>query len=222
MAIQPTCSIYKGFEMRLKIKYLGVIVAVIAIVVAGAAGYLLGLQEGRKQHILHTPEDWVNVSAWEGVAQEESPVFTPEKYMNKSFDLNGYENIKFSDDKLEETRSDDDEPCIGYPYQLFRFKVTSENIKNISVRWEGLGHLFDLVTNGVTVYVWNKMLYNWTEIGNYTNQTGTQTITAFLGNASELIDNENFIFILAYCKILGEGRSNCAIKTDYVEVKIVS
>jgi len=210
------------FEMRLKIKYLVVIVAVIAIVVAGAAGYLLGLQEGGKQHILHTPEDWVNLSAWKGVAQEELPVLTPDKYMNKSFDLNGYENIKFRDDKLEVTSSDDDEPCTGYPYQLFRFKVREENINNISIRWDGSGGGFTTIggfTTCASLYIWDAKLSNWMEIGNYTNQTGTQTITAFLGNASELIDNENFIFILAYCKILGIGKSNSAIKTDYVEVK---
>jgi len=215
--------------MKLKLKLLGSIV-VISIVIAMVAGYLVYQEEKEPcgRSVWYTFEDYTSHAAWEGVANEESPVFTPDKYMKKPFDFNGYENIKFSDDKLEETRSDDKTETelplhTGYPYQLFIFKITSENVKSISVKWEGLGRFFYSIPEltGAAVYVWNKTLCNWTEIGGYSNKTGKQIITCSLTNPSDFMDN-GFISILAYCKILGGGESTSHLETDYVEVKTVS
>ncbi|MEW6070305.1 MAG: hypothetical protein AB1485_06785, partial [Candidatus Thermoplasmatota archaeon] len=156
--------------MLSKSKLLGAIVAIIIVIFAICAWLLLTTERERKEFIIYTFEDYVNNSAWEGVAIEEKPIFLPENYMNKPFEVKGYNATRASDNELELTSSKDCEKQEGYPYQLFRFKITKENIKALSVRWEGFGKYFLGIPNGITLYIWNPKQSNWIEIGNYSNR----------------------------------------------------
>lgn len=195
-------------------------IAVVIIVAVGVGLLLSTKKNGREQVMYCTFEDYINNSAWKGVANGAYPELAPDRYMNKSFEIEDYNAIQASDEELAFASSIDCETQEGYPYQLFRFKITTENIKTLSVRWEGFGKDFQDKCNGTTLYMWNDKYSDWVEVGNYSNRSGKQTIAYSSTDIPNMITNENFIFILAYCKTHGSGKSTSELATDYIELKV--
>jgi hypothetical protein len=207
-------------EMQLKFKLLGIIgIITIIIVTAGAIRYFWTTQKSEEDYTLLTFKDRINNAAWEGSAMERVPAYTPDEYKLCLFTLKDYKAISYKDNVLKKTSS----PCdaSGYPYHLFQFKMPLKNISTVFIKWEGFGEFCSWEEPiSVALYVWNVAQANWSQIGNYTNRTGLQTITAsFINNASDIIDDSR-IFLLAYSENFGRGMSNSEIVTDYIELKI--
>lgn len=184
--------------------------------------------ENSKEHLekieAYTFHDNKNNTAWEGVADTEYPVFEPTKYMNKTFDISGYNYISNSNDEYEHTVSFElreingkEEGC---PYQLFKFKLLQKDFKKLYISWEGYGEFFPGEPNGTKLYVWNNINSDWFEIGNYSGKSNDQTINKTLDDKSDYIVDNNNLFIMAFCPIPGVGRSSSEIATDFITISI--
>jgi hypothetical protein len=95
--------------------------------------------------------DGKNNDAWEGVTSDCPPTGGPGSFQQQQFASDGFSDVSSEDGSAHGTLT----YAIGAPYQLFKFKVTEDNVTSLTVKWVGTGWDVLMDTTEASVYIYN-------------------------------------------------------------------
>lgn len=95
--------------------------------------------------------DGRNNEAWEGVTKDSPPSGGPGSYQAQQFAADAIGAVSSEDGNTHGTLT----YGFGSPYQLFKFKVTEDNVTSLTVRWVGTGYDLVMDCSDMAVYIYN-------------------------------------------------------------------
>lgn len=160
--------------------------------------------------------DGRNNEAWEGIAKDSPPSGGPGSYQSQQLAADAYGAVSSEDGNTHGTLT----YGFGSPYQLFKFKVTEDNVTSLTVRWVGAGYDLIFDCSDMAVYIYNAG--RWESAGRISYDGvdyELRTIKKTFSSAGRgYIDANGMVYIMVEGP---DGYTFCMLETDYLELAVL-